>query len=399
MIDQARYETLAPRAFSYPLVLIACVLLAGVGAYCALTMEHAGHSITGMNNHVVWGLPHVFAVSLIVAASGALNGATMASVFGLAHYKPVARLSIALAMSLLVGGLLVLVLDLGRPDRLIIAMTTYNFRSVFAWNIFLYNGFLIIGAWYLWMMMERRFNQYVPLAGRVALAWRIILTTGTGCIFGFLVGRNALDSALLAPMFIALSLVMGTAVLSLAIIALNRWTAAILNEQLIDSLSRLLVWFVLALVYFSVVHHVTNLYVAEHHEIERFTLVGRFSGVFWIAHIIIGAVLPIGILVYKSISISKHIRLIIGSVLSLMGGAALLYVVIIGSQSTPQSLFPGKTVLSSSFGDADIPAYQASIWEWGLGIGGVAFALLLCLLLLRVLPLLPESLTATEPRQ
>ena len=55
-------------------------------------------------------------------------------------------------MSLLVGGLLVLVLDLGRPDRLIIAMTYYNFKSIFAWNIFLYTGLLVVVAVYLWMM-------------------------------------------------------------------------------------------------------------------------------------------------------------------------------------------------------------------------------------------------------
>ena len=51
-------------------------------------MEEHGHVVTGMNNHIVWGLPHVFAFFLIVAASGALNVASMASVFGRGAYKP-----------------------------------------------------------------------------------------------------------------------------------------------------------------------------------------------------------------------------------------------------------------------------------------------------------------------
>ena len=34
--------------------------LAGLGAACY--MEHHGHIVTGMNNQVVWGTPHVFAV-------------------------------------------------------------------------------------------------------------------------------------------------------------------------------------------------------------------------------------------------------------------------------------------------------------------------------------------------
>src|SRR3989338_3291878 len=117
-------------------------------------MEHNGHWVTGMTNQIVWGTPHVFAVFLIVAASGALNVASVSSVFNRPEYKPYARLSGLLAIALLVGGLTVLVLDLGRPDRLIVAMTNYNFKSIFAWNIFLYIGFLGVVVVYVWMMME-----------------------------------------------------------------------------------------------------------------------------------------------------------------------------------------------------------------------------------------------------
>ena len=155
-------------------------------------METRGHIVTGMNNQVVWGLPHVFAVFLIVAASGALNVASVASVFGKRLYKPLAPLSGLLALALLAGGLAVLVLDLGRPDRLIVAMTHYNFKSIFAWNMFLYTGFFAIVAAYLWTMLDRRWLGYSTPAGIVAFVWRLVLTTGTGSIFGFLVARAGL---------------------------------------------------------------------------------------------------------------------------------------------------------------------------------------------------------------
>ena len=103
MIDHLRYSTLKPSRLSYALVLLICAVVVVLGGYSALTMEHAGHIITGMNNHVVWGLPHVFAVSLIVTASGALNGASLASVFGLSHYKP-HRAIIGCACHELAGG-------------------------------------------------------------------------------------------------------------------------------------------------------------------------------------------------------------------------------------------------------------------------------------------------------
>jgi hypothetical protein len=39
-----------------------------------------------------------------------------------------------------------------------VAATHYNFKSVFAWNVFLYSGMVAIVAVYLFTMFERRFN-------------------------------------------------------------------------------------------------------------------------------------------------------------------------------------------------------------------------------------------------
>lgn len=152
----------------YYLLMGGMALVALVGLAAAWFMEHNGHIVTGMNNQIVWGLPHVFAVFLVVAASGALNVASMASVFGKTEFKPLAPLSSLLAIALLLGGLTVLMLDLGRPDRLIVAMTHFNFKSIFALNIFLYSGFMGFVIAYLWTMMEHRMNRYTPLVGLFA---------------------------------------------------------------------------------------------------------------------------------------------------------------------------------------------------------------------------------------
>ena len=187
-------------------------LLAVIGLFAAWQMEHYGHIITGMTNQIVWGMPHVFAVFLIVAASGVLNVASIATVFGKKFYKPLAPLSALLAIALLAGGLMVLMLDLGRSDRLIVAMTHFNFKSVFAWNVFLYSGFFTLAAAYIWSMMDRNMVPYNKTIGYAAFFWRLSLTTGTGSIFGFLVARQAYDSALLAPMFIIMSFSYGLAI-------------------------------------------------------------------------------------------------------------------------------------------------------------------------------------------
>ncbi len=374
------------------LMLSVLTLLLGFGLYSALTMEHMGHWITGMNNQVVWGLPHVFAIFLIVSASGALNVASIGTVFGRSIYKPLSRLSGLLALALLMGGLTILVLDLGRPDRLIVAMTTYNFKSIFAWNIFLYVGFILIVAVYLWVYMERRMNRYAPAVGLVAFIWRLILTTGTGSIFGFLVAREAFNSALMAPLFIALSFAIGLALFNLVLLTAFNTDQREIGDVILKRLNRLLAIFIGAVLYFTLIQHLTNLYMAKNTAIESFILLdgGIFTQLFWFMQILLGAILPL-IILFSPLITKPLQRLALSSVLVLVGGFCQLYVLLIGGQVYPQNLFPGKEV-SSSFYDGVITQYSPSIYEIGLGIGGLSLALLIVLLGLKFLQFLPNSL-------
>ena len=364
------------------------------GFAAALYMEHHGHHVTGMNNQIVWGMPHVFAIFLIVAASGALNVASIGTVFGKTMYKPLGRFSGLLALALLLGGLTVLVLDLGRPDRLIVAMTTYNFKSIFAWNIYLYVGFIAVVTVYLWMQMERRMNRYAATAGMVAFIWRLILTTGTGSIFGFLVAREAYDSAIMAPLFIAMSFSFGMAAYILTLLAAYRGSGRDIDDAVIKRLGRLLGVFIGAVLYLTAIQHLTNLYAAEHYGVENFILLdgGIFTFLFWSVQVSLGGVLPLA-LVFNSQAGSSSVarNAVIASVLVIIGGFAQVYVIVIGGQAWPLSLFPGMDV-SSSFYDGVISHYSPSLPETALGLGGVALSGLIVLFGIKILRFLPTSL-------
>jgi Ni/Fe-hydrogenase subunit HybB-like protein len=381
------------------------VLLGGLGLLIALAlgatlhMEHSGHYVTGMSNQIVWGMPHVFAIFLIVAASGALNVASVGTVFGKPLYKPLGRLSGLLAIALLAGGLAVLVLDLGRPDRLIVAMTYYNFKSIFAWNIILYTGFMAVTVIYLWMMMERKMNQYYKPAGFVAFVWRLILTTGTGSIFGFLVARQAYDAALMAPMFVIMSFAYGLAVFILVLMASYSWTNRPLGDAILYRLKNLLGVFIAAVLYFVAVYHLTNLYATEHHGIEKFILMegGIYTKLFWIVQIILGSLVPMAMIYHPTIGKSRP-AIATACALVIVGAFAQLYVILIGGQAYPLVLFPNYEVTSSFF-DGQVNSYSPSIWEITLGVGGIALALLIVTVAVRVLRFLPETLedSAIDP--
>ena len=348
--------------------------------------------VTGMNNQIVWGLPHVFAVFLVVAASGALNVASMASVFGKTEFKPLAPLSSLLAIALLLGGLTVLMLDLGRPDRLIVAMTHFNFKSIFALNIFLYSGFMGFVIAYLWTMMEHRMNRYTPLVGLFAFLWRMALTTGTGSIFGFLVARQAYDSALLAPLFIALSLSYGLAAFILVLMLTYQGSGRPLGDALMARFARLQIIFIAAALYFVLVYHLTNLYFTKHYDFERFLLLegGVHTWLFWLGQVLLGSVLPMVLLLHPRIGQMRH-RIVASALLVVGGGFAQMYVTIIAGQAFPLVLFPGRQV-SSSFSDGVISSYSPALPEWLLGFGGIAIVGIIVMVALKVLGFLPERL-------
>jgi len=390
-MKSVRYEHLALSGRAFYVLLAAVGGLAGIGLLSAWAMEHRGHWVTGMDNQIVWGMPHIFAIFLIVAASGALNVASMGSVFGRAAYKPLARLSGLLALALLMGGLSVLVLDLGRPDRLIVAMTTYNFKSIFAWNIFLYTGLMAVVGVYLWVQMERRFQHLAGAAGVVALVWRLALTTGTGLIFGMLIAREAYDAAVMAPLFIAMSLAFGMALFVPVLIAAYAAGGHTIDEALIRRMGRLLGIFVAAVLYFVAVQHLTNLYAAEHTGVERFILAdgGAITALFWFGQVVFGGLLPLALLFGKTRN-GIQSRVLTACLLIVLGGLAQLYVIIIGGQAYPLQLFPGLEVTSSFF-DGQVNTYTPSLYEIMLGLGGFGIAALITVVGLMAMPFLPAS--------
>jgi len=326
----------SPKYWGILAILGVFVAIAGAAVFY---MEHEGHWVTGMTNQIVWGMPHVFAIFLIVAASGALNVASIGTVFEKGLYKPLGRLSGLLAITLLMGGLAVLVLDLGKPDRLLVAMTHYNFKSIFAWNIFLYTGFMAVVALYLWFMMDRRMNKYYRPTGVVAFVWRIILTTGTGSIFGFIVARQGYDAAIYAPMFVIMSFAYGLAIYILVLLFVSKLDGREVGDKVLFRMKNLLGVFAASVFYFTVVLHIATLYATE---------------------------------------------------------------IVIGGQAFPMAMFPGKTIVASGFFDGvngQPFLYSPTLAETALGVGGVALVLLLTFVAIRVLQFLPTSLAdeAVDP--
>jgi molybdopterin-containing oxidoreductase family membrane subunit len=243
-------------------------------------------------------------------------------------------------------------------------------------------------------MLDRNVKSYSKAAGTAAFIWRLILTTGTGSLFGFLIARELYGTSMLAPMFIIMSFAYGLAIYLMVLTAAYAWTGRPLGDAVMLRLKSLLAVFVAAVLYFVVVFHMTNLYFTKFHAVEAFILRdgGIFTTLFWVGHILIGCVIPLAILL--TALGKQRLWIMIACALIVLGGIAQMYVTIIGAQAYPLDMFPGLAE-KSSFYDGVVHAYSPSLPELFLGLGGVAIALLTTTFAVKVLRLLPASLDDT----
>ena len=239
-------------------------------------------------------------------------------------------------------------------------------------------------------------NKYTKIIGLVALIWRLALTTGTGAIFGFLIARQAYDAAIMAPLFIAMSFSFGLAIFLLILMFSYRNTERILGDAIFQKLKNLLGVFVVAVLYFVVVQHLTNLYASEHHGIEAFILRdgGIYTHIFWIGQITIGALIPLTLLYHPQTSKNRNVIALAASMI-IVGGFAQLYVIIIAGQAFPLSIFPGFEE-SSTFYEGVVASYTPSLPEVLLGLSGFATTFLIVTVALRALPFLPATLADAD---
>ncbi|MEW6607793.1 MAG: NrfD/PsrC family molybdoenzyme membrane anchor subunit [bacterium] len=381
------YTKIEGKSTTQYLLLGILSIMAIAGLYSSYLMFTKGHYLTGMNNQVPWGLPIILTIYFIGLSAGSLVLSSLSSVFGRTEYKGFARVAAYLAALLLVGALLSLGLDLGRPERIMLAFFYLNPKSIFSWNGFLYSIYILICIVYLWAMITEK-DKLVKAIGVLAVGWAIGVHSGTGGIFGFTSGRELYHSPLTPPSFVAAALSSGTGLIIILLVLTFKVTRRFLDPQLIIGLSRLLVSFILVVLYFLAVENLTRLYSPASYEATHFLL---FSGnkyclIFWIGLILMGSIVPAIILFIK-----KSIGWIVfASALVVSSVFCERFIIVIPGQVLPSELFPGYEV-RSPFGDGTIGSYFISLPEITQAVGIVAIIGILYILGLKFFALLPTE--------
>ncbi len=381
------FESIEGKSRAYDLTLVILAGLAVAGLIATWWVIKNGIWVTGMTTRVPWGLQIVMAVYYIGLSAGSLVISGLYGVFGKQEYKPFARIAVYVAMLFLIAGLLSILTDQGRIDRVFVEPFVYfNLQSMFSINPILYIGHILICVVYLWALFTER-RKLTTVVATLAFGWAFCVHSGTGAIFGF-GARMLYESPLLPASFVAAAMASGTALMILLIVGLFRITRRHVDDALITWLGRFLAVTLLVVVYFLAVENAYRAYVVELRDAAVYYLFGGFHSVlFWGGLIFIGCVVPMFILFRRKTG--KSVRwIVVASALVVFGVLCERYVIVLPGLTHPPDLFPGM-VVTGEVVEEGIAAYTVSIAEaiQALGVFGViGFLFVVGLRIFKLLP-------------
>ncbi len=389
----AEFVTISGKSRGYRILAVVLAVLALSGLIAFIVSYILGHQVFGSSNVIPWGLPIVLTIYLIGLSAGSLILSSLTYVFGREEYRPIARMAVFLAIVLIFGAMLSIAIDLGRPEkfwRLFMFFYMNNMASMFAINGILYGGYFVISLLYLGIIFagNRRLSR---IMGMVAVGWAVLVHMGTGAIFGFIAAREAWFSPVRPLEFLVAALTSGVALLIVAVVLTLKFSGRELKKEMVFSLGRLLVVFIVILLSLVIVDKLTHLYPPSR-EAVIYMLTGHFSWIFWGLQIGLGAVIPLAILFNPRLNTAvRWVALAAASVV--VGVFFERYYLVIPGAAYPQHYYsPGR--IEGVWGA--LGSFYIEPAEVVLSLGIFALLGLIFILGLKYLELLPAEKQAEE---
>lgn len=255
------------------MTLLTAIALVGANAWA--NQVTTGMGLTGMSDHVSWGLyiaNFTFAVGL---AAGGVMMVIPAYLYHDEEMHDVVIVGELLAVAALVLALGFVVADLGRPDRfwhLLPGIGRFNWPlSMLTWDVVVLNGYLLLNLHICGYLLYMRFlgrkpnpRWYIPFVF-LSVFWAISVHTVTAFLYSGLGGRPFWNSALLAPRFLASAFVTGPAFIILTLQILKRFTTFRVPDGPIQTLLKIMRITVLINLFMAGAEVFTEFYTGSSH--------------------------------------------------------------------------------------------------------------------------------------
>ena len=410
-------ESLSPpgRAGRWWIGCLLAVVLAGAMAY-AYQLAY-GLQVTAMRNYVSWGVYMTNFVFFIgVSHAGTLISAIL-RVTNAEWRRSITRMAEAITVFALLVGAPMVIIDMGRPDRLIYVITHGRLNSPILWDVLSIATYVTGSVLYLYVAMipdlALLLNPVVP-GGKPSLRQRLYRALSLGYrgtpeqrrllekalatmaiiiipvavsvhtvvswIFGMTL-RPGWHSTIFGPYFVIGAIFSGTAaiILAMAIFRKVYRLEAYLTFLQFKNLATLLLALNLLYIYFTLSEYLTAWYGAEAADKRLLDLLmgsGPYGIAFW-AMAAFGLFLPALLLIIPNRG--SIARIVVAAVLINIAMWIKRYLIIVPTLMTPY--IPAEAA-------GVTPHYNPTWVEWTVTAGGFAAFLLMFTLFAKVFPIL-----------
>jgi Ni/Fe-hydrogenase subunit HybB-like protein len=191
---------------------VVAVIVSLVLALGAL-MEQGHAAFNTQSDGVVWGLPVATYVFFVLTSTGLTFVASLAMVFGIDAFYPIAKRCVWMAVATLVAGFVALALELGHPFRMLWAIpTSFQVTSPMNWMGLFYALYLVF---LLLKFRKLEAGDWDSAASRrlgIACLVAVIVAHGTlGLVFGMMAMRPFWYDGMLPLYFLATAALSGIA--------------------------------------------------------------------------------------------------------------------------------------------------------------------------------------------
>ena len=222
------------------IVLLLVIISAGVFSY--INQLTTGLTLTGMGRDVSWG---VYIAQFTFLVGVAASAVMVVLPYYLHDYKAFGKIVIIgefLAVAATIMCVLFILVDLGRPDRVLNVLLYPTPHSMLFWDATVLNGYLLLNIVSGWTVLgaERKGvppPKWVKPVIYLSIPWAFSIHTVTAFLYAGLPGRHLWLTAVLAPRFLASAFAAGPAILILVSYILKKTTGFDAGKQAINKLS------------------------------------------------------------------------------------------------------------------------------------------------------------------
>ncbi len=224
-VDALRSATSGGRRYHVWMGALTAVMLVGAYAYSIQLRE--GLIVTGMSDHVSWGLYISNFTFLVGLAAAAVMLVLPAYVLKDVEFSRAVLIAEGVAVSALIMCLAFVTADLGAPLRfwhLIPGIGLLNWpRSMLAWDVLVLNGYLALNLLIPFYILYSHYTgreadekKYVPFV-YLSVFWAVSIHMVTAFLYAGLPARPFWNSSLLGPRFLASAFAAGPAFMVVAL--------------------------------------------------------------------------------------------------------------------------------------------------------------------------------------